>query len=114
MNAMQMEINGIGSPNYTSNRKEGLILKIDIKHLAMLSRLKITDEQEQQFETQLESIVELCEKLPEISSTDSLLDQTNPMKCREDVAHNDFKRDDILRNAPQVQAGCIVVPKIIE
>lgn len=89
-------------------------MKIDIKHLATLSRLKINSEQEQQFETQLESIVELCKKLPEISSADSLLDPTNPMKCREDVAQNDYKRDDILRNAPQVQAGCIVVPKIIE
>lgn len=89
-------------------------MKVDIKHLAKLSRLNTTDEQEKLFETQLESIIEMVEKLPSISSSDNLLDPSNPMKCREDVAHNDFKREDILKNAPFVQAGCVVVPKVLD
>lgn len=90
-------------------------MKIDIKHLAKLSKLNITDEKEEQkLETQMQDIVKLIEKLPELSSEGSLIDASNPMKCREDVAHNEFKRDEILSNAPQVQAGCVVVPKVIE
>ncbi|MEG0895322.1 MAG: Asp-tRNA(Asn)/Glu-tRNA(Gln) amidotransferase subunit GatC [Oscillospiraceae bacterium] len=36
------------------------------------------------------------------------------MELREDVVENKFKRDEILKNAPQIKAGCIVVPKVIE
>ncbi len=89
-------------------------MKVDIKHLAKLARLKTDEEQEKRFEVQMQSILEMVEKLPSMSSDDNLVDTANPMKCREDIAHNDFKRDDILMNAPQVQAGCIVVPKVIE
>lgn len=89
-------------------------MKIDIKHLAKLSRLNTTEEDEQRFETQMQSIIKMVEHLPEISSNDTLVDPTTPMVCRKDTVENNFKRDDILSNAPQVQAGCIVVPKVIE
>ncbi len=89
-------------------------MKVDIKHLAKLARLNTTEEEEQRFEGQMQNIIEMIEKLPSLSSNDTLVDPTNPMKCREDISHNEYKRDDILRNAPQVQAGCVVVPKVIE
>lgn len=89
-------------------------MKVDIKHLAKLARLKTTPEQEEVFANQMQSIIEMVEKLPEISSNDNLVDAKNPMKCREDIASNNFKRDDILKNAPEVKAGCIVVPKVID
>lgn len=89
-------------------------MKIDIKHLAKLSKLSINEEQEVKFESQMQSIIEMVERLPELSSEDKLLDVSNPMKCREDIANNEFKREDILSNAPQMQAGCVVVPRIIE
>lgn len=87
---------------------------INIKHLAKLSRLNIESDQEARFATQMENIVKMVEHLPSIESNESLVDPNNAMKCREDVVKNDFKRDDILKNAPQVKAGCIVVPKVIE
>ncbi|WMJ23368.1 Asp-tRNA(Asn)/Glu-tRNA(Gln) amidotransferase subunit GatC [Paludicola sp. MB14-C6] len=89
-------------------------MKVDIKHLAKLSRLNTTDEEEKRFEVQLQSILEMVDKLPCISSNDSLVDCSNPMKCREDVPEQLYKREEILSNAPQVQAGCVVVPKVIE
>ena len=43
------------------------------------------------------------------------LDTENPMTLREDVAvQNKFSRDELLKNAPEVQAGCLVVPKTVE
>lgn len=87
---------------------------INIKHLAKLSRLNIDGEQESKFAIQMQNIVKMVEHLPSIESCESLVDPNNAMKCREDIVNNNFKRDDILKNAPQVQAGCIVVPKVIE
>lgn len=89
-------------------------MKVDIKHLAKLSRLNTTPEEEKRFETQMQSIIEMVEKLPELKSDDSLVDPSNPMKCREDIPENHFKREEILKNAPKVQAGCVVVPKVID
>lgn len=89
-------------------------MNIDIKHLAKLSRLSVTPEDEQRFEPQMQSIIAMVEHLPQINIDDSLVDPTTPMTCREDVPLNAFKRDDILCNAPQVKAGCVVVPKVIE
>lgn len=89
-------------------------MNIDIKHLAKLSKLNITSEQEAKFETQMQDIIQMVEQLPEISSIEGLLDTSNAMICRNDIAHNEFKRDEILGNAPQMQAGCVVVPKVIE
>ncbi len=79
-------------------------MKIDVQHLAKLSRLHISEEQVAKFEMQI----------PELSSEDCLIDPQNPMTCRPDIPQNNYKRDDILKNAPQVQAGCVVVPKVIE
>ena len=38
-----------------------------------------------------------------------------PMKLREDVAvEHKFRREEMLANAPEVQSGCLVVPKMVE
>lgn len=90
-------------------------MKIDIKHIAKLSRLKIEDEKLEKFEKDMESIVEMVDRLPEIDDTLSLLDPSDPMTLRSDeAAENKFKREELLKNAPEVQAGCIVVPKTVE
>ena len=90
-------------------------MKIDIRHIAKLSRLKVNDEEVQKFENQMLDIIDMVEKLPDISvENGALLDPLNPMTLREDTVHHEFRRDDILKNAPQVQAGCIVVPKVVE
>ena len=36
------------------------------------------------------------------------------MQLRSDEVANKPNRDELLQNAPEVQAGCIVVPKVIE
>lgn len=89
-------------------------MKVDVKHLADLARLHVTPEQEEKFAQQMQDILSMVEKLPQLSSSDSLVDPEHPMQCREDVAQLNYRREDILRNAPQVQAGCVVVPKIID
>ncbi len=89
-------------------------MNIDIKHIAKLVRLEIADDELEAFESQMKSIVAMVEKLPDIS--DELKpDPDTPMTLRADEAETDkFTRDELMKNAPAVKAGCLVVPKTVE
>lgn len=89
-------------------------MNIDIKHIAKLARLRIEDDQLDKFESEMENIVGMVEKLPDIQN-EMTLDPDNPMILRKDVAVQDkFTRQELMQNAPQVKAGCLVVPKTVE
>lgn len=89
-------------------------MNIDIKHIAKLARLRIEDVQLDKFESEMENIVGMVEKLPDIQD-EMTLDPDNPMILRKDVAVQDkFTRQELMQNAPQVKAGCLVVPKTVE
>ena len=89
-------------------------MNIDIKHIAKLARLRIDDDQLDKFESEMENIVGMVEKLPDIQD-EMTLDPDNPMILRKDVAVQDkFTRQELMQNAPQVKAGCLVVPKTVE
>lgn len=89
-------------------------MNIDIKHIAKLARLRIEDDQLDKFESEMENIVGMVEKLPDIQD-EMTLDPDNPMILRKDVAVQDkFTRQELMQNAPQVKVGCLVVPKTVE
>lgn len=89
-------------------------MNIDIKHIAKLSRLRIEDDKLEEFELQMQNIVNMVENLPDIQE-ELVLDESNPMILREDKAvTNKFTRQELMENAPQVKAGCLVVPKTVE
>lgn len=89
-------------------------MNIDIKHISKLARMKIDDSELEKFEKDMQSIVEMVEDLPEIND-ELTLDRNNAMILREDIAETGkFTRDELMKNAPQVQAGCLVVPKTVE
>lgn len=89
-------------------------MNIDIKHIAKLARLRIEDDQLDKFESEMENIVGMVEKLPDIQD-EMTLDPDNPMILRKDVAVQDkFTRQELMQNAPQVKAGCLVVPKTVQ
>ena len=89
-------------------------MNIDIKHIAKLARLRIEDDKLYKFESEMENIVGMVEKLHDIQD-EMTLDPDNPMILRKDVAVQDkFTRQELMQNAPQVKAGCLVVPKTVE
>lgn len=90
-------------------------MSIDVKHLAKLARLRIEDDKLAKFEKDMESIVTMVEQLPDVSGDAWNLDPNHPMKLREDTEGTDkLPRAELLANAPQMQAGCVVVPKTVE
>ncbi|NLJ16419.1 MAG: Asp-tRNA(Asn)/Glu-tRNA(Gln) amidotransferase subunit GatC [Clostridiales bacterium] len=90
-------------------------MDINVKHLAKLSMLKMDEKQLEKFEKDMQDIVKMVQKLPKIQGDLISLDPENPMILREDkLSEKPFTRAEILSNAPEEIAGCIVVPKTLE
>jgi aspartyl-tRNA(Asn)/glutamyl-tRNA(Gln) amidotransferase subunit C len=88
--------------------------EIDIRHIAKLARLHIEQDEIAKFEKEMNSIVGMVENLPEFSDTKIPLRTEDAMNLRPDEVKESYKRDVILANAPAIEAGCVVVPKIVE
>ena len=88
-------------------------MKIDIKHIAKLSCLHIEEESIPTLEKQMNEMIEMVENLPELSDRNLNPKIENKMDLRKDEICPSYSRDSILANAPQKQAGCIVVPKTV-
>lgn len=89
-------------------------MNIDIKHIAKLARLKIDESELSRYEKEMSDIINMVEAMPLIED-ELLIDENNAMTLREDkLCENKLSRDEILKNAPKVVAGCVVVPKTVE
>ena len=87
---------------------------IDIARLAKLSRLRIAPEDMPRFEAAMRDIVNMVEHLPDFEDTSLPLDAADAMELREDEVRPSMPRAEVLKNAPQVEAGCVVVPRVVE
>ncbi|MGM0837179.1 MAG: Asp-tRNA(Asn)/Glu-tRNA(Gln) amidotransferase subunit GatC [Bacillota bacterium] len=88
-----------------------------VKHVAHLARLAISEEEAVMFTSQLDAIISFAEQLNELD-TDHVVPTTHvlPMKnvMREDVAKEGLPVDEVLKNAPDHKNGQIRVPTILE
>ncbi|MGM9928325.1 MAG: Asp-tRNA(Asn)/Glu-tRNA(Gln) amidotransferase subunit GatC [Bacillus sp. (in: firmicutes)] len=89
----------------------------DVKHVAHLARLAVTEEEVQQMTKELDAIISFAEQLNELDTTNvkptfHVLDMTNVM--REDVAKPGLPVEDVVKNAPNHKDGMIRVPSIID
>ena len=89
-------------------------VKINIRHIAKLSRLHVEENEVEKFEKDMQSIVGMVENLPDFKETSLKLSSEDAMLLREDEIMPSMPRREVLQNAPQIEAGCIVVPKIVE
>lgn len=92
-------------------------MKINVKHIAQLANLTITDEEEKKFATQLEAVLEHIEKLAEVDTKDT--EETHSVTglmnmTREDVAGESLSQEEAISNAPKTYNGLFEVPVIIE
>ncbi len=89
-------------------------MNIDMIHLAKLCKIKIDNKLSEKIKNDISKILKSVEDLPNFDKNESFFDPNNIMTLRDDVAKQEFTRDDILKNAPKVKAGCAVVPKEID
>jgi aspartyl-tRNA(Asn)/glutamyl-tRNA(Gln) amidotransferase subunit C len=87
-----------------------------VKHVANLARLAITEEEVEKFTKQLDKIITFAEQLNELDTenvkpTYHVLDMKNVL--REDVPQKGLPREEVLKNAPEHQDGQIKVPSIL-
>lgn len=88
--------------------------EIDIRHIAKLARLHVDDGDVERFEREMDGIVAMVEKLPDFEQTSLPLNGKNAMKLREDEIKPSMPRDKVLANVPAKEAGCVVVPRVVE
>ena len=88
-------------------------MEIDIKKIAKLSRLAIEPEREEKFQKDMQNIIEMMERLPEMGAGDLSPKVEDAMTLREDEIAPSLPREEVLKNAPQTAAGCVVVPKTV-
>lgn len=89
---------------------------IDVRYVANLARLELTDAEVATFQPQLEAILSHVEALSklEISGIDATAHATEVFgKMRDDTPHTSLTSEAVLLNAPDQAQGQIRVPKVV-
>jgi len=92
-------------------------MDIDVKKVAMLARIRLTDDEADELGPQLGGIMGYIEQLSEVN-TEGVAPTAHPhdaaMPLRANIVTNSNRRDALQAVAPQIQSGLYVVPKVIE
>lgn len=89
----------------------------ELKEIAYLARINIKEDSFSSLKKELEQILELFEELneadtSEVTAMSHPLDLSQP--TRKDEVTEEDQREELLKNAPSVQSGLFLVPKVIE
>ena len=90
---------------------------IDLRHIARLSRLHLTDEELRFFETQVSQILQFVDKLKEVN-VEGVEPTSHPLFLsnifRSDEIRPSMPVDEFLKQSPRARGRFFEVPKIIE
>ena len=89
----------------------------EVDHIADLARLELTDEEKARYREQLSAILDYVAQLRELDTTgipptSSVLPPRSAL--REDEPRPGLSLDELLRNAPDTEAGQFRVPPVLE
>jgi len=91
--------------------------KVKLQHIAMLARLKLTDEEYAESVEKLSKIVDFVDQLSQADTRD-VLPMAHPLdaaqRLRPDVVTESDHRDLYQKNAAAVADGLYLVPKVLE
>jgi aspartyl-tRNA(Asn)/glutamyl-tRNA(Gln) amidotransferase subunit C len=89
----------------------------DVAKVALLGRLKLSDDELEQMTTQLGRVLEYVDILNEVD-TAGVEPMAHPIELanvfRDDVECESLPREDALANAPKTDGRCFVVPAILD
>jgi len=92
-------------------------MDIDVRKVAMLARIRLTDEEVGELGPQLSTILGYVDQLAAVN-TDGVAPSAHPhdaaMPLRANVVTNGNRRDALQASAPKLESGLYVVPKVIE
>ena len=88
-----------------------------VEHIAELARLSLSDEEKALYQGQLSAILEYAERLQAVDTsmippTATVLPLRNVMRA--DEPRDSMSREDVLTNAPQVEADCFQVRAVLD
>ncbi len=91
--------------------------KVKLQHIAMLARLKLTDEEYAESVEKLSKIVDFVDQLSQ-ADTQDVVPMAHPLdaaqRLRPDVVTESDNRDLYQKNAAAVADGLYLVPKVLE
>jgi len=91
--------------------------KDQVQHIALLSRLKLSDQEFDQTVDKLSRIVDFVDQLSH-ADTENVVPMAHPLneaqRLREDVVTEPNDREHVQENAASVEDGLYLVPKVIE
>jgi len=94
-----------------------VIDKDEVRYIADLASLKLSEEEVEKFSKQLSDILDYVEKLDELDTEDIVpTAYTIPVKnvMREDKVEESLELDKVLQNAPEQKDNQFRVPKIMD
>ncbi|MBP3285217.1 MAG: Asp-tRNA(Asn)/Glu-tRNA(Gln) amidotransferase subunit GatC [Clostridia bacterium] len=94
-----------------------MIEKKDILYVAKLAKLSLSEEEIQALTPQMGEIIEFANNISKLDTegvlpTNHILEIQNVF--RKDEVKESYPREDIIKNAPTKEAGCILVPNVVE
>lgn len=86
-------------------------MKVDVKHIAELSRLALTEEEKKKFEPQMKTILESASILQEVDTSNVAPMKTRIVfeELREDVSKKGLSQEEVVKNAPHSEDGFVKV-----
>jgi aspartyl-tRNA(Asn)/glutamyl-tRNA(Gln) amidotransferase subunit C len=91
--------------------------KDQVRHIATLARLNLTDDEYAESVEKLSKIVDFVDQLSQ-ADTEGVVPMAHPLdavqRLRPDVVTETDDRDRFQENAPSVSGGLYLVPKVIE
>ncbi len=92
-----------------------MISEKEVKHVAKLARLELTDEEVTKYSKQLGDILKYVEKMNEVDTTGvEPMPHAIPLYnvMREDIVKYEETKEELMKNAPYEEDGFFRVPKI--
>ena len=93
------------------------LTKDQVQHIATLARLKLADAEFDDIVDKLSRIVDFVDQL-QAAPTDDVLPMAHPLnmsqRLRTDEVTESNERDEFKKNAPEVEDGYYLVPKVLD
>lgn len=88
-----------------------------VAKIAKLARISVSEEEKEHYASEISKILQWVEQLSEVNTEGvPLMTSVSQIKLplRKDVVSDGSQQEAIIKNAPESDYGCFVVPKVME